>query len=61
MTPEQQAAYINSQAACALIEMAGMQAANAANLLSPPYSQDDFNQILIKYGIFHNAVVGWFR
>ncbi len=60
MTPEQQAAYVNSQVACALIEAQGMVAENmqrAALGQSMAYVEDDFAAIINKYGIHHNAVL----
>lgn len=65
MTPEQSAAYINSQAACALIEMQGMVAANVTaaknhrggEYFMSPYNEDDFKALIDHYGIHHNAVM----
>lgn len=63
MTPEQEAAYVNAQAACALIDMQGMVAENAAREhigLSPIYRMEEFNALITRYGIHHNAVMGRF-
>lgn len=60
MTPEQSAAFINSQAACANAEIAAMQAENQQRLakgLSIAYGEEAFLAIPDKYGITHNAVL----
>lgn len=64
MTPEQQAAFIISQSVCAIIEMAGMQAANQQRLLnneSVRYTEQDFLSIIETNVVGHNAVIGFFR
>ena len=64
MTPEQKAAYINAQAACATIEAIGMQADNDHRLSlgqTIAYDGEAFQNLLTKYGIHHNAVVGFFH
>lgn len=64
MTPEQQAAYIMAQAACAIAEVAGMQAENqqrAASGLSPAYTEQAFNDVVARNGVHHNAVISFFR
>ncbi len=63
MTPEQQAAYIIAQAACMHAEMEGMKAENArrsAGQAPLRYSEVDFEALPARYGIDHNAVVGFF-
>ena len=55
------AAYIISQAACAMAELEAMKAANvlswsAGNGLD--YTADDFAALQDKYCIGHNAVIG---
>ncbi len=60
MTPEQKAAFINAQAACAMAEIAGMQAANQHRLSlghSIAYDEDAFAAVPDRFGIGHNAVV----
>ena len=60
MTPEQSAAYINSQVCMALIEMNGMVAENAARKAqgqSPAYWEDSFARLPTKYQIGHNDVM----
>ena len=52
-----QAAYINAQAACALIEAMGMQAANSQRPENQPYIKKDFDDLILHYGIHHNATV----
>ena len=64
MTDEQKAAFINAQAACAVAEIASMQAENNWCMLNgtrPTYTEVDFNAIQGKYMIGHNAVIGFFR
>lgn len=64
MNDEQKAAYVMAQAACALIEVAGMIAANQVRQMkghSLAYDEEAFNSISIKYGIHHNAVIGLFH
>jgi hypothetical protein len=63
MTPEQQAAYINSQVACMLAELEAMKARNALTQslgLSQVYSEADFLALPDKHGVHHNAVIGYF-
>lgn len=66
MTPEQQAAFVASQTACALIEMEAMKAANVAfdarnrgpwDKAMPRHTETDFKALIDKYGIHHNAVI----
>ena len=64
MTPEQKAAYINGQVACALIEMESMKAENEAAKLRgdpPGYLRDDFLELIEKYAIAHNSTLGIFH
>ena len=64
MTPEQKAAYIQSQAVCASAEIAGMQAENMQREHlgeSMAYVENDFVAIPDSYGIGHNAVVLFMR
>lgn len=59
--------YIQSQVACALIEMQGMVAANVQAHISRqpherdgqdlPFKKQDFDDLIVKYGIHHNAVL----
>ena len=63
-TPEQRSAYIISQVACAMIEAMGMKAQNERRNWvreSPEYIFDDFENLINKYGISHNAVIGYLR
>lgn len=62
MTSQQGAAYINAQVACAMIEAMGMVAQNAlcaSKSLELPYRKSDFEALIEKYGIHHNAVHGF--
>ena len=69
MTPEQTAAYLNAQTACALIEMQGMVADNVSVRIQGkgnpredlPWKGSDFNELIIKYGIGHNAAITLFE
>ena len=63
-TPEQRAAYINAQVACAMIEAMGMQAQNERRKWLgelPEYVLNDFEALISKYGIDHNNVIGYLR
>lgn len=54
------AAYVNSQVACAMIEAMGMQAENQNRERrgeSIAYTEKSFNDLILKYGIGHNDVV----
>ena len=58
------AAYIQSQAACAMARIAGMQAENAHRAacgMSIMYGEDAFNSIENEFCISHNAVVEFLR
>ena len=60
MTDEQNVAYVNAQVACALIEMEGMKADNIKRTqmnLPPLFRGKDFNALIEKYRIHHNAVI----
>ena len=64
MTPEQSAAYIISQVACAMSEMFSMQAANlerADRGEGVAYGEEAFMAVQEKYCIGHNAVLGMFQ
>jgi len=60
----QQAAFIMSQSACALITAMGMQADNqrAAHEGEPPkYIGAAFDELIDSHGIGYNAVLGFWR
>lgn len=62
MTPEQKAAYVIAQAACAMAEIAAMQARNARFSGPDKYHEPkDFDAVIEKYCIGHNAVIGLFQ
>lgn len=64
MNEMQQVAYIMAQAACAQVEAIGMAQENAvdvANGRPPTYAIIDFNMLMEKYGIHHNAVIAFFN
>ena len=63
MTEEQNAAYVFSQSACALIEAMGMVAENKQREglgHSMAYTEEAFDALINKYGIHHNAVITTF-
>ena len=63
MTPEQQAAFVFSQSVSALIEAVGMVETNKGRLArgeAMAYSEQDFTDLIRKYGISHNAVLTLF-
>ncbi len=63
-TPEQRSAYIISQAVCAMVEAMGMQAQNELRKSKgeePEYNYTDFEAISLRYGVHHNAVIGYLR
>lgn len=54
------AAYVFSQAACALIEATAMNTANAVALTAKkpmPHSPDEISGLINKYGVHHNYVM----
>ncbi len=61
--PVGRAAYIIAQAAAAQIEVIAMQAYNASLPEGHPnrYTSEDFMNLIDKYGIDHNAVLGYLR
>ncbi len=64
MTPEQQTAYVQAQATCALIEAMGMHAENMQRQsigMSMAYDSEAFGGLIEQYGIHHNAVIGLFN
>lgn len=55
-----QAAYVNAQSTCAMIEAMGFVAENQQRALkgeSPAYTHKQFYNLIISYGIYHNATV----
>ena len=63
-TPEQRAAYINAQVACAMIEAMGMKAQNEYRMQvgdTLEYLLNDFENLISKYGIDHNSTIGYMR
>ncbi len=60
MTPEQRIAYIQSQIACALIELEAMKAENLARIFdmkAQAYTEKDFMALIDKYYLHHNGVM----
>lgn len=63
MTPEQAAAFVIAQAACAMAEIAGMQAQDRAweKAGVDTYSDVNYRAVINKYCIGHNAVLQCFQ
>ncbi len=61
MNKEDRNTYIRSQVACAIIEALGMAASNSQHPQDQPFNVDDFNGLHMKYGIHHNAVIGYLQ
>lgn len=64
MNPEQAAAFVIAQAACANAEIAAMQAANAQCARrgdAQTYDEKHFMAVIDQYGISHNAVLTTFQ
>ena len=62
MDKEQRLTYINAMTACAQIECAGMVAENKQREVegkSMAYTGEDFDRVINKYGIHHNAVISY--
>ena len=64
MTPEQAAAYVQAQTACAMADIASMHAENRVREQQDhthAYGAEDFLAIPDHYQISHNAVCELFR
>lgn len=64
MRPEQKAAFIMAQAACAFAKVASMQAVNLAQTAAgepPPYRADDFDAVFGEFLITNQQVVKFFQ
>lgn len=64
MTSEQQAAFIMAKAACAMAEIAGMQAENQHRLSlgqSIAHGEENFEAVIMRNGIGHNDVISFFQ
>lgn len=62
MNPEQRAAFLHAQAACAMIEAMGMVADNQHRQMqghSIAYDGEAFQALIGRYGIGHNDAVTW--
>lgn len=61
MTENEKAAFVQAQAAAALIEAIGMLAANSdPKNTSLAYYESDFLGLLDKYGLHHNNLISYF-
>lgn len=64
MTPEQKAAFVNAQVACAMAEIAAMQAHDRwqrAVGTDQFYTEEAYSAVPDKFGIGHNAVITFFQ
>jgi hypothetical protein len=64
MNENQRAAYLISQSAAAMIEAMGMQAENTQREHrgeSLAYVEDDFQRVILKYGIGTNSAISYLR
>lgn len=64
MTPEQKAAYVMAQAACAMAEVAAMDAENRWLVSvgrTPSYGAEAFEAVITRNVIGHNAVLALFQ
>lgn len=64
MNENQQAAYIASQAACLMAEVLGMQAENMQRQYkgeSMAYVMKDFEEAILRNGMYHNQVCTYFH
>ena len=64
MTPEQVAAFVQSQTACAMAEIASMHAENREREMqghTHAYDGAAFRAVPDEFGIGYNSVVGMFR
>lgn len=60
MTPEQSAAFVQAQAACMLVELEAMKAANKRREdqgHSPAYGEEEFLALIDKWGVHHNGAL----
>ena len=58
MDEQMRCAFIHTQVACAMAEIAAMQAANLSSI-GARYTWDDFMAIQDKYIIGHNTVISY--
>lgn len=64
MDHQARCAFVHAQSACAIAEIAAMQAANDAARAAggfPLYGHADFMAIQLNYTIGHNAVIEYLR
>lgn len=64
MDQNERAAFIQSQAACAVVKALGMMADNQHRLSlghTIAYDGDAFRELIDEHGIGHNAVVDYLR
>ena len=62
MTSEQKAAFVFSQAVCALAEIEGMRALNTYREMrgeTIAYDDGPFFDVIEKYGIHHNSTIAF--
>lgn len=64
MTPEQAAAYVQSQTACLIGEIEAMKALNAhreSQGVAQAYNEAAFTEVVERSGLGYNDVVGFFQ
>jgi hypothetical protein len=63
MTPEEKAAYIQAQCACAIIEAMSMLAFTIrySDSMDKGYHRAEFMALIDKYGIGHNSVLAYLQ
>ena len=64
MNADEAVAYVYSQSVCALIELEAMKAANRdrqGRCEADAYDEKAFFDLIERYGIHHNGVIGIFR
>lgn len=59
MNEEQRAAFLIAQSAAAMIEALGMVAANAQSASDRQFAKHEFDALIDRYGLGHNAAVTW--
>lgn len=64
MTPEERAAFLNTQAVAAMIKAMGMQAENKGCEMRGEtmlYGEEAFNDLIDEFGIGYNAATSYLR
>lgn len=64
MNEMQRAAFLQAQAACAIVEGMGLLAHNQEDIRAgrpPAFGRADFEALIERYGIGHNAALSWLQ